>query len=348
MGPSGLSFQILIQLGLCVISILTHGPRALPSPACQRQKYGLCSLNRLGLNFHSRPLRTRRGLLYPVKWTTVVYPLKILLWGLPIFLHSAQVQSQKRAPWYSFLTERAHELASGPKSTETMLQNEQFYFIWVAVVLYRVRRWGEKGGDIWVSLMSNYSFCLRSALVSPVYCHPNSQQRRWQFLRSCQSRISLSLALKNLLRKRIASSDIKNRHCFVRCSHRRWAVLQGPLSFEKERWKSCSPLAGCQSKSKRGSPPACRCWRLKSGCEDGGRNLFIGIKLGHFNTLFTLNFFLSLEGCNQIKAIILWNNLKLSKKVWKKIALIKLLPRVKRFTIIITLILLKDVLLSLI
>lgn len=58
--------------------------------------------------------------------------------------------------------------------------------------------------------------------------------------------------------------------------------------------------------------------------------------------LCTLNFFPFLEGCNQIKTIILWDNLKLSTRVWKKIALIKLLQRLKQLTVIIALILHKD------
>lgn len=80
-------------------------------------------------------------------------------------------------------------------------------------------------------------------------------------------------------------------------------------------------------------------WRRTSSCEDGGRNPLIKVKLKIFNMLFTLNFFLFLEGCDQIKAIILLNDLKISMKVWKKIALIKLLQRLKQFTIILSLIL---------
>lgn len=55
--------------------------------------------------------------------------------------------------------------------------------------------------------------------------------------------------------------------------------------------------------------------------------------------LFILNFFLFLEGYNQIKTIISRNNLKLSKKVWRKTALIKRLQRLKHFAVIIALIL---------
>lgn len=114
----------------------------------------------------------------------------------------------------------------------------------------------------------------RSALVSPIYCHSNSQQRRrWQFLRPCLSRLSLSLDLKNPLRKFTASMDIKNRHCFVRCSPRRWALFPASNSFEKKRWRSCSPHCRLsEQKGKRVTWLACHCWRPKGGCECGGRN----------------------------------------------------------------------------
>lgn len=113
-----------------------------------------------------------------------------------------------------------------------------------------------------------------SALVSPIYCHSNSQQRRrWQFLRPCQSRLSLSLALKNPLKKFTASMDIKNRHCFVRCSPRRWALFPASNSFEKKRWRSCSPHCRLsEQKGKRVTWLACHCRRPKRGCEGGGRN----------------------------------------------------------------------------
>ena len=138
-----------------------------------------------------------------------------------------------------------------------------------------------------------------------------------------------------------ASMDFKNRHCFVKCSHRRWAVFHTLILFNRDG-NPTAPTPGwlSEQKEKQAYKPACPCWRLKS-CEDGGRNPFIGIKVKHLNVLFILNFFLFLEGCNLIKTIILWSSSELSRKFQKKTALFKLLPRMKHF-IIIALNLLED------
>lgn len=118
--------------------------------------------------------------------------------------------------------------------------------LWVTGVLYQVRRSGE---NVWTHESISY---LIIALLKACSCvtrllSPDIQQKRtWQFVRSCPGRISLFLALKNPLRKLTASIDIKNRHCFVRCSHRRWALFQVHMSSRK-RWK----------------PRGCHCWLSK-------------------------------------------------------------------------------------
>lgn len=104
-------------------------------------------------------------------------------------------------------------------------------------------------------------------------------------------------------------------------------LLAGCQNKRKNRYTSCLPLLETER---------------QGGCEGGGRNHFNRMKVKHLNVLFILNFFLFLEGCNLIKAIILWSSLKLSRKFQKKTALFKLLPRIKHF-IIITVNLLKDI-----
>lgn len=118
--------------------------------------------------------------------------------------------------------------------------------LWVTGVLYQVRRPGEK---VWTygSILYLIVVLLKACSCVTRLLSPDSQQRRrWQFVRSCPGRISLFLALKNSLRKRTASTVIKHSHCFVRCSPRRWALFQVPMSSGK-RWKPCG----------------CHCWLSK-------------------------------------------------------------------------------------
>lgn len=142
---------------------------------------------------------------------------------------------------------------------------------------------------------------------------PDSQQRRrWQFVRSCPGRISLSLALKNPLRKLTASIDIQSRQFCQVLSHE-MSFGPGPYVFREEMETLWLPLSAVKTEGEMSTGPASHCWRLKRGSEDGGRSPLIRVKLRIFTMLCTLNFFPFLEGCNQITMIILWDDLKLRK-----------------------------------
>ena len=139
------------------------------------------------------------------------------------------------------------------------------------------------------------------------------------------------------MRKCTASMDFKNRRCFVKCSHRRWAVFHTSILFKSDG-NPTAPTPGWLSEQNgkqaynlpavAGDQKARRLWR-------GGRNPFPEIEVKHLNVPFSLNSFLFLEGCNLIKTIILWSSLKLSRKVQKKMTLFKLVPRMKHFVIIL-------------
>ena len=136
----------------------------------------------------------------------------------------------------------------GKKPTGTVLQNEHFTLSHCDSLPC------EEGGENvqihefhWhlITALSKVSSCVTHLLS------PNSQQRREeQFLRSCYSRNSLSLALKNPLRKSTASTDIENRQCCVRCSHRRWTLFHTPTSSQEKRWKSYG--CHCCDQNRRG------------------------------------------------------------------------------------------------
>ena len=266
------------------------------------------------------------------------------MWRLLIFLHPTQKQSQNRAT-YVTLSHRK----SSRKTTGTMLQRNSF----ISFEALRFRSMWKAGGEEyrWIleSLWHLIIAFAKGLLSCPLFtvtacCHPTASRRQGDnFWGPARTELLFPLLLR-VHRENLPHPWMLKIGVVLSSALIAGELCSTPPSLLRRDGNPMAPIAGCQNRRKTGHITCLPLLETKrqGGCEDGGRNPFVGMKLKHFNMLFTLNFFLFLEGCNQIKTIILWNNLKLSRKVWKKMALFKLLPRMKLFIVIITLTLHKD------